>query len=76
MLNGNVLTKDLVDTFEKKDGIYIPKAAKDFKELEVIQAEKIDKGSIVYIKKHLGTEIDVDGEKFVVIDQRDIILVK
>ena len=75
MLNNNILCKDNIDTFEKKDGIYIPKASKDYKSLEVVQAEDIETGSEIYIKNHLGTSIEIEGEKYIVIDKHDIILV-
>lgn len=76
MLNGNVLTKDAVGAFEDKGKVLMHTGVKDYKELTVVQAEDIPTGSSVYIKKHLGTKIDIDGEIFIVIDKRDIILIK
>ena len=76
MQNGNLLTVALEETFEKEGGIYIPTTKRSFRKLKVIAGDGIEPGKTVYINISLGTNIEIEKEKYIVVNRRDIILIK
>jgi chaperonin GroES len=81
-LGENVLIKMTQPETKTAAGIYIPESASNEKSQQgtveaVGQSEKIvvKKGQVVIFKKYGGEEIDVDGKKFVVVKNEDIIAI-
>lgn len=75
MLNGNLLTVAAEEKFEKKDGIYIPTAKKNYKKLEVVSGEDMKSGSMIYVNISVGTNIEIEGKDYTVVNKRDVILI-
>ncbi len=75
MLNGNILTVATEDKFEKKGGIFVPTSKKNYKKLMVVSGEDLDKGSEIYVNISVGTDIEIEDNKFTVVNKRDIILI-
>jgi co-chaperonin GroES (HSP10) len=73
MLNGNILTE--LQQEEKTSGLYIPDA-KSYKIVKVVKTEgEIKKDSLLYVLKSAGTSIEMDTDKYVVVNIREIILI-
>ena len=77
MLNGNLLTVASEEKFEKEGGIYIPTAKKNYKKLEVVEGEDgaVEAGKSIYVNISIGTDIEIEGKKYVVVNKRDVILI-
>lgn len=74
MLNGNILTE--LQTEEKKNGLYIPDS-KAYKVVKVVKSnmDEVKEGSLLYVPKASGTELEIDSNKYVVVNVREIILI-
>lgn len=82
-----VLVKPQEKEEKTKGGLYIPDTAADDKKpsqgtvikLGVTKKEhkfSVKEGDVVYFKKYSPEEIEVDGEKFLIIDEEEILAVK
>ena len=76
MQNGNLLTVALEETFEKEGGIYIPTTKRAYRKLKVITGDGISAGRVIYVNISLGTDIEIEKEKYIVVNRRDVILIK
>lgn len=74
MLNGNILTE--LQTEEKKNGLYMPDS-KAYKVVKVVKSnvDEVKEGSLLYVPKASGTELEIDSNKYVVVNVREIILI-
>ncbi len=78
MLNGNLLVKVQEDSEKRESGIIVLRDNKSYKKVEVIEPDadnEIAKGSIVYIPKNAGIEIDIEQEKYLIVNKREVILI-
>lgn len=83
-LNGKVLIKRLEEKEVKKGSIIIPDTAKEKPQQgEVIAASKkidgkdadVKSGDIVLFGKYSGTEIEINGEEYLIMDATDILAI-
>jgi chaperonin GroES len=83
-LNGKVLIKRLEEKEVKKGSIIIPDTAKEKPQQgEVIAASKkidgkdadVKPGDIVLFGKYSGSEIEIDGVDFLIMDSTDILAI-
>ena len=77
MLNSNVCCENLDEVVTKVGNVIIPVKEKAYKQLRVINSgeEGIEAGKTIYVPKNSGYEVEVDGEKFTIINAREIILI-
>lgn len=77
LLNDNIFTSlPLSNEMKTTSGIVIPKTT-NYNKVTIIESsdEQVVKGSVVYIPKHSGIEVSVDGTNGLIIKKRDIILI-
>lgn len=81
LINRNLIGKPIHKEGVKKiNGIFIPMNSDlvRYREVEVTNCDpdikEINKGDIVYVFKHVGIEMDIEGEDCIIFNQRDIIL--
>ncbi len=84
VIAGKVLVKPSAALEQTAGGIYIPDSAKD-KPLqgEVVivgaalkdQTVEVKQGDVVTYGKYGGTELEIDGEKYLLISQTDILYI-
>lgn len=74
MINGNILTE--LQEVENKNGLFVPNN-KAYKVVKVISCEEstIEKDSLLYVLKTAGTDLEIDGKGFTVVNIREIILI-
>jgi len=83
-LSKNLLLKAVAPETKTKSGLYIPETAKDDKTpmiaevLAVGNSKKIEKkgikvGDWVIYSKYSGTEVELDGVKYMIVSIRDIL---
>lgn len=74
MLNGNILTELQIE--EKNTGLYIPDN-KAYKIVKVVKSNvgDVKEGSLLYVPKSAGTQLDIDDNNYVVVNIREIILI-
>lgn len=74
MLNGNILGELQVE--EKIDGLYVPDN-KAYKVIKVTNSNEdtVENGSLIYVLKNSGTELEINGVKHVSVNIREIILI-
>lgn len=77
MLNSNVCCKNHNEVVQKVGNIIIPVKNKSYKELEVVESgdEQVEAGKIIYVPITAGYDIEVNKEKFTVVNAREIILI-
>jgi len=77
MLNSNVCCKNLDEVVQKVGNVIIPAKNKAYKRLEVIESgdEKVTVGDVVYVPITAGYEVDVEKDKFTIVNAREIILI-
>lgn len=79
MLNGNVLVEIQEQELEKtQSGILVPTKAKSYNVAKIIEPDsdnELETGSTVYIPKHSGSEVEIEGKKYVIVNKREIILI-
>ena len=80
MMNGNVLTKAVEAETKSKGGLYIPTSTKlAYKKLEIVETEgdvgDLKVGQVVFVAERAGVEINYEGEDFMIINKRDVILI-
>ena len=77
MLNSNVCCKNLDDVVEKVGNVIVPSKNKSYKRLEVTDTgdEKVAVGDIIYVPITAGYDVDIDGDKFTIVNAREIILI-
>jgi len=77
MLNSNVCCKNLDEVVQKVGNVIIPSKNKAYKQLEVISSgdDKVIVGQTIYVPITAGYEIEIDREKFTVVNAREIILI-
>tara|TARA_B110001454_G_C12512320_1_gene347365 strand:- start:341 stop:580 length:240 start_codon:yes stop_codon:yes gene_type:complete len=74
MKNGNILGV-LQDQTKTEQGLYIPDN-KSYNKIEVVEpVDGVEKGAILYVLKRCGTEVTIDGEDYIVVNEREIILI-
>jgi co-chaperonin GroES (HSP10) len=74
MKNGNILGV-LQDQTKTDQGLYIPDN-KSYNKIEVVKpVEGVNKGDILYVLKRCGTEVTIDGKDYIVVNEREIILI-
>ena len=74
MKNGNILGV-LQDQTKTEQGLYIPDN-KSYNKIEVVEpVVGVEKGAILYVLKRCGTEVTIDGEDYIVVNEREIILI-
>lgn len=73
MLNGNILTELQIE--EKNTGLYIPDN-KAYKIVKVVKSNvDVKEGSLLYVPKSAGTQLEIDDNNYVVVNIREIILI-
>lgn len=74
MLNGNILGELQVQ--EKQAGLYVPDN-KAYKIIKVVNSKEEDvvKDSLIYVLKNSGTELEIEGVKYISVNVREIILI-
>lgn len=77
MLNSNVCCEKLDETVTKVGNVIIPTKEKAYKRLRVMNSgeEGVEVGKTIYVPKNSGYEVEIDGEKFIIINAREIILI-
>ena len=79
-LGERVVLKPIEKEERTKSGIYLPKS-EDRKEGEVIEVGKLNSGQSIPLQKgdkvlyggYSNEEIEIDGEKFIIIEFKDIV---
>ncbi len=78
-INGKVVVKPLKSEEKTSGGIYIPDTAKeDLNEGKVIAVAKdatdeVAVGDHVFYKEFSGSEIEMDGEKYIILSEEDLL---
>lgn len=74
MLNGNILG---ILQEDKVQGLYVPDN-KSYKILKVVNSDSdgVEKDSIIYVLKKSGTDLEIQGVKYVSVNIREIILIE
>lgn len=77
MLNGNISCKSLDEITEKKGNIIVPTKNKSYKTLKVVTSneELVQEGKTIYVPVNCGNEVEIDGEKYTIVNIREIILI-
>lgn len=79
MLNGNVLTTlDKEESTKTVGGIILPTSDKTYKVVDIVEPDadnEVKKGSTVYLPKHSGVEVEIEGTKYLIVNKREIILI-
>ena len=74
MKNGNILGV-LQDQTKTSQGLYMPDNS-SYNKIEVVkEAGSIKEGSILYVPKRFGTEVTIDNKDYIVVNEREIILI-
>ena len=75
MLNGNILA-ELQGDNKQANGLYIPDN-KAYKVVKVVESssEEAKEGDILYVLKHVGTELEIESVKYIVVNVGEIILI-
>lgn len=71
MCNGNILCQEKKQELNKNQ-LILPNE-KSYKIVTMINGE--NKGKDAYVLKHVGTDMELEKEQYVVIHERDIILI-
>jgi co-chaperonin GroES (HSP10) len=74
MLNGNILGE--LQSQEKESGLYVPDN-KAYKVIKVVNSKEkdVEKDSLIYVLKNAGTELEIEGVKYISVNVREIILI-
>jgi co-chaperonin GroES (HSP10) len=77
MLNSNVCCKNLDEVVQKVGNVIIPSKNKAYKRLEVVESgdESVSAGDIIYVRITSGYEVDVEKDKYTVVNASEIILI-
>tara|TARA_R110000822_G_scaffold21528_4_gene68037 strand:+ start:440 stop:682 length:243 start_codon:yes stop_codon:yes gene_type:complete len=75
MFNGNILTVLQSDN-KQNNGLIIPDN-KSYKVVKVVESleEAVEAGSLLYVPKQVGTEVEIGGINYMVVNIREILLV-
>lgn len=78
MLNDNILVKKCDSDNKTATGLIIPESIKNYAIVEIVKTPKeltvCESGDKIYIPKYSGTEVTIDGEDYLIITSREIIL--
>lgn len=79
LLNGNILTKESEEIIDKtKSGVIINVKHNSYKELEVIEPDinnNVKKGSLIYVPINSGIPINVNDDKYLIVNIKEVILI-
>lgn len=75
MFNGNILTVLQSDN-KQSNGLIIPDN-KSYKVVKVVESleEAVETGNLLYVPKQSGTEVEIGGVDYMVVNIREILLV-
>ena len=75
MVNGNILT-ELQGDNKQVNGLYMPDN-KAYKIVKVVESceDSVEEGATLYVPKGVGTDVEIDSVKYVVVNVREIILI-
>ena len=75
MFNGNILTV-LQSNNKQSNGLIIPDN-KSYKVVKVVESleEAVETGNLLYVPKQSGTEVEIGGVDYMVVNIREILLV-
>lgn len=78
MLNDNILVKKCDSDNKTATGLIIPESIKNYAIVEIVKVPEeltvCDAGDKIYIPKYAGTEIKIEGEDYLIITSKEIIL--
>lgn len=78
MLNGNVLVKVQKEGTTTKAGIILPTHTKPYKQVTVVKPDQdntVKEGDEMYVPYNAGTMVEWEGDEYLVIHVREIILI-
>ena len=77
MLNGNISCKSLDEITEKVGNVIVPTKNKSYRTLKVVNSneESVKKDDIIYVPLNCKNEVEIDNEKYVIVNIREIILI-
>ena len=77
MLNGYIAGVALSGG-KNTSGFVVPDSEKAYKKLKVVNSNEdlVPEGSVITVPIHCGTEVEVDGQKRVVVNVREVILIE
>ena len=74
MKNGNILGV-LQDQTKTSQGLYMPDN-KSYNKIEVVKpVDGIKEGSVLYVPKRCGTQVTIEDKDYIVVNEREIILI-
>lgn len=77
MLNGNICCTSLDEITEKVGNVIVPTNKKSYRTLKVVNSDvkEVAEGKTILVPINCKNEVEIEGNKYVIVNVREIILI-